>query len=378
MILHLIGLLFLFGLSIQAQAQNWVELAKVSLPSEMKFEGTRIGGISALMPADTPDHYWAVSDDRGKYGPARVYKLSIRFEALVSPPKLSVQVLSVHPVKWNSQKSGTGHGAKEVPSALEVSTEGQGSKKAKSAKPQVNLNPHVLDLEAITQLPWGGVLLSTEGDLNKKPRVLPAIFEVSADFERVREYPLPSEFVAELSGRQTKGMKNNLGIEAMTRLPSKKILLSSEGALYQDTARRVRWLVLESKEAWTLSPTQNFFYEMDELSSPLGQSGVTELLALSETEILVLERELALVEGALRFKNSFYQVELPATLKSEALLTKKLVHQITGEGLNLEAMAQGPRVQGESTLLIVNDNNFEKNVNTTFFLLRLNKKSVPN
>lgn len=363
-----------FGSEVKSaeEVSRWVEITSVELPSELQVENTRVGGLSGMIAADKPNEYWVVSDDRGKFGPPRVYRLKLEVKD-AALPQLEVQILSVHPTRLTPTKSGTGHGAKEVPEALKEHK----PKQPQGQKP--SLTP-ILDLEALTLLPWGGVLLSSEGDLNKKPRVLPALFEVNAEFEWVRDFSLPEEFLAPLTGQQKKGLLNNLAIEGLARLPSKKILAAAEGPLKQDPSSEVRWLLLESVEAWTLKVAKQFRYELDSLSSPLGQAGVTDLLAVSETVVLALEREYALVNGSMRFKNSVYRVTLSgaaaAQTEGPTPLVKELIYRKVCSDCNLEILTTGPQWKGKPTFILANDNNFDKKIGSKFILLQW--KNEPN
>jgi hypothetical protein len=54
-----------------------VELLDVYNLPPQEFAGTTVGGLSALAYDRPRDRLYALSDDRGRYGPARFYTLSI-------------------------------------------------------------------------------------------------------------------------------------------------------------------------------------------------------------------------------------------------------------------------------------------------------------
>ena len=60
-------------LSLDAQVLDTYQLT----PQE--FQNTTIGGISALAYDREQDQFYALSDDRGNFGPSRVYTLSMDF-----------------------------------------------------------------------------------------------------------------------------------------------------------------------------------------------------------------------------------------------------------------------------------------------------------
>jgi hypothetical protein len=118
----------------------------------------------------------------------------------------------------------------------------------------------------------------------------------------------------------------------------------------------------------------------DKKSMVLGQ-GISEILAMDDQELLVLERS-AFTSGSQVFYNiKLYQVSVAGSSKNAeipASATKQLVFDFSslakqisdGRGLdNFEGMAWGPDVGGKRTLLFVSDDNFSPLQRTVWLAL---------
>lgn len=176
------------------------------------------------------------------------------------------------------------------------------------------------------------------------------------------------------------GPRPNLGLESLTRLPDGSLLACTEETLIQDGERthlrggsRVRLLRLgrdgSIAEAW---------YETDPLPRSAWRVpdtrrcnlGVSDLLALDARRVLVLERGWDSEQNQIRI----YQIDLlgafASGLEGEPLakqlvldledIRQRLEPDVLGrERLdNFEAMALGPELNGQRTLLLASDDNF--------------------
>lgn len=366
--------LIISNLAAASASASVKELGRFSLPSKFKFEGKRFGGISALALIGSPAvglksdlgskqtnaglgaiRYWSVCDDRGKYGEPRLYELELKLKK-TEPLEFEIKILSQILVNQDQVSETTGHGNSQT-SAL---------KKKKSTM----ISKRILDLEAMAPLPWGGWLLASEGDLGKKPRQLPRLLEVNAEGELQKDHSLPTAFLPELTGQQTKGIKNNQGIEGLTRLSEIEILAAVEGPLMNQTGF-VPFLILDTSKAWTVNSTVSLKYPLEPQVNPIGQTGVSEVHSLGDDRILVLERELSIGAKGLLYYNRLFEAKLPLRKEGEQIGNKKLIWEATGTGLNLEAIAEGPTINGRRTLLLVSDNNFSNDVPTEFVLIDL-------
>jgi len=357
-------LLLTFAIPNHAAAPELAkELGRTSLPSNYKFEGKRFGGISAIASHKLSSknettsglvafRYWAVSDDRGKFGPPRLYELELKLKK-TEPLEFEIKILSEVFVDQDQVSPTTGHG--DSPKKKQKKT---------TLIPKKNL-----DLEGMAALPWGGWLLSSEGDLGKKPRQLPRLLEVNAAGELQKDHVLPAEFLPELTGKQTKGIQNNQGIEGLARLSETEILAAVEGPLFGRSGL-VPFVILDTSKAWSVNLGVTLSYPLEPQVNPIGQTGVSEVHSLGEDRILVLERELSIGAKGLLYLNRLFEAKLPSRKKAgEPIGSKKLIWEATGAGLNLEAIAEGPSLNGRRTLLLVSDNNFSDAAPTEFILI---------
>lgn len=353
-----------FFISLQAWALKLEFLSQTVLGHKAKFEKTVIGGLSGITYDADSQTLMAVSDDRGREGEPRFYEFSVRLEKL----DLKIEPTAVRFLKKKEQKR----------------------------------YDSILDMEGVARLPWGSFLISSEGDLNHKPKVLPELWDVKKDGTLVRTYEIPSKFLPEESGKPKRGTKVNRALEGLTATPSgRKFFLMNEESLIQDSENDLgplRLLEYEMPEAWVLKPTKEYVYLPEKGSSKDGSltlaGRVSEILALSDEKILVLERTMSLSAHNKNFqfvcRLYLSQIEktssdvgavnelTAAKLASLVPLKKELVldfeaikDKLGGEIENFEGMALGPIVNGKKTLIVVADDNFKKSQRTQFVLFAI-------
>lgn len=354
-------LIFFIGAVPAALALRLEYVDHVELTHKMSFEKTKIGGLSALVfepsSSGAEGDLYSASDDRGGVNEPRFYK----FHLTLKKGKLSIKPESKHFIK---------------------------------GKPAT-----ILDMEAMAPLPWGNFLISSEGDNNKKPRIPPELMDIKKDGTWVRNFSIPEKFIPEGAGEQKKGIRNNTGFEGLTAwVPKNLIWAWLEGPLVQDSnedSGPIRVLQYEMPEAWVIKPTKEFVYvpepgKTQEKEVFLGAK-VSEALALSETETLVLERTVKLGVKELGFRCQLYKARLKdaqdvsgfASLKEKDLrkiktISKELIldfesirKKLGGHVDNFEGMTFGPLLDGKKTILLVSDDNFKSIQKTQFVLLKL-------
>jgi hypothetical protein len=334
--------------------QSFSFINQIEIPHLHKVDKTSVGGLSALALDESSGFYFAVSDDRGKYGDSRFYKFHL--EQNKSTNDFKVTDLSAVVIKF--------------------------------PKPRDPKN--VLDMEGLAILPWGNILISTEGDLNKKPRVNPRLFEVKVDGTYVRDYEVPESFLPEPTGLQKNGIGDNKGFEGLTSWKG-EFWLATEEPLKQDrslhkTKSFIRMIQYKMPQAWVLKPSAQGLYPLGSDSPDQGISlvGVSSILPLNTKELLVLERAAELDITGVHFRSKIYKVEMnlfeqeAAMLKQNLeVLSKKLVIDLAKafpdkEQDNFEGLAWGPTLKtGEKTLLIISDDNFSKHQKSLIWVLKL-------
>ena len=334
-------------------------LSHVTIPSKQKFEKTTIGGLSGIYFDSNDSSLFAVCDDRGNVNEPRIYQFSLK----LTGDKMDVQASKViflktgDPVLSHSKKT--------------FSTD-QFSK--------------VIDMEGLAKLPWGDFLVTNEGDLNKKPRVMPQIFSVNSEGIIQKQYEIPAKFMPELEGQQKTGIRNNLAFEGLAGSPDgKHWLVATEASLQQDTLEQIRWLEYQMPEAWTIKPAREFIYPMpkdpgSETDLFQFQKGISEVAYLDSKRVLAMERYLRVNSTGIDFSIQIFLTDLengkkaaePVLLKKQLVLDLAKLKDQIGSISNFEGMTLGPVLPGNrKTLILVSDDNFKKEMKTQFVLLEI-------
>jgi hypothetical protein len=298
------------------------------------FEDTSVGGLSALTYDARRGVYYSLVDS----GPAATSDAS--FYTLRIPTK--------------GATLGT-------PQVLDVT-----ALKNKSGQP---FNASNFDGEGLTLTRTGDLLVSSETE--------PSIRRFSLDGTLLEELPVPQKFRVAPEGQATR----NQTFESLSLSPNSRSLFTAvEGPLASDgkTAEgenRIRILRYEDLGPGTFEAAEEFFY----LTEP-GQN-VVEIVTLSESELLVLERGFVAGEGntvrifrvSLRGAEDVIDEPSLATPGLEPVEKELLVDlaacpesgaespgdQTNGLLDNYESLALGPRLPGGSrTLLLQSDDNF--------------------
>lgn len=317
-------------------------LGTATLPTGFQFAETEVGGLSGITYNAGRDLFYAVSDSRGDNGPARFYTLKLHWNS--EPLKLdSIEVVGV---------------------TFLVDAEGQ-------SFPVGSLDPEGIAF-AENHL-W----ISSEGNVERSHP--PFVKQFSLQGREVAELPMPNKFFA---GDRNIGIRNNLALESLTLTPDQNTLFTAtENALIQDgpeadenrgSPSRILRYNLAAAE-----PEGEFFYETESvvassiISGGFRINGLVDLLALSDTRLLALERSFALGTGnTIRL----FEVSLAAatdiasvdSLKNHigdvSPASKTLLLSFNTLGLavdNVEGLTFGPILpDGRRSLIFVADNNF--------------------
>lgn len=293
-------------------------LSEQSFEGSAKLGGFRLGGTSQVQFKQ--GQVFAVSDDRGSFGGARF----VVFD-------------------WNHQ-----------------------SRKLKFDRNILVPSPQfskILDLETFHIFLNGQILLSSEGDLNQKPRVHPFLnfWQESKGFRD--KVVLPQDFIAENIGLQTKGLQNNLAFESLAvSSDEKSFWVFSESSLFQDKDSKIQ--ILEYQIDQLSKPLRRLSYTRETYKGPHVEvfRGISEALWVSPETFLVLERWLRLDKKLNRlFGADLFLVKIQPDLVKQKILTLDGELQGNWEGLNWIQKPGSP-----SILMIVSDNNFDSKVPTRF------------
>ena len=314
-------------------------LGQFILPTGVSFEGVEFGGISGLDYDPKADVYYAVSDDRSEYGPARFYVL-----------KLKIDDKGVH-------------GLDIVKTVPLLDAEGQ-------EFPPKSIDPESIRYDAAT----GHLFWSSEGDASGNP----GVYESTTDGKLVRQFKLPPYYLP--NPDHTQGVVDNASFESLALAPDGKALYAGlENGLEQDGGRTTldagslsRVLKLDLA---TGAPVAEYPLEIEKIpnkasNGKTNDNGMSEFMLLDADTFLTMERSFALGYGN---EINFYLAKLAgatdvsgrAVIKgTDAVpMAKQKVMQIRegSYGLdidNIECLTWGPVIDGKRTIVIAADNNF--------------------
>ena len=311
-------------------------------------DSAKFGSISGMTPDPRTRQWVAVIDDREQ---TRVAWLDVNY---------GVKGLEVVPVRMQHLRAGPG-----VPERIATQS----------------------DLEAIVALPGGGFLMGEEGHQVPDQGVWqPVILQVTPDAVVTGVIDYPKEF--QITGDGKTGLRDNQGFESLAITPGGRIIAGLEQPLIQDgtvtfdrpaPGRLIEFLQSGStykpgrQWRYMISPTP--FIENFEQTCSDGENGLVELLALSETTLISMERACLMTKDEQFVANAIqlFAVELVGTEARKRLLLNfddvapRLSSALTRLE-NFEGLSFGPIVNGMPTLLIVSDDNFRKTQKTAFLL----------
>jgi hypothetical protein len=210
----------------------------------------------------------------------------------------------------------------------------------------------------------------------------------------VGDYPIPDLFTIQPTenGTRSNGSFESLALTADGRY----LFAASEEPLYEDGPRAasnvvgspIRIIQYDRQKGQAVG---QFAYRLDAVHTapqPANQfqlNGVVDMVALSETQLLVMERSFA-VGATPDYSVKIYKIDLsPATniASINALqgntytpVTKTLVYNVASAGVpridNLEGMTLGPKLpNGNHTLIMVSDDNFSASQVTQFLAFEI-------
>ncbi len=301
----------------------------LDLPKALAVDGAPFGGISGVDYDRKSGEWLMISDDRSDKAPARFYVGRLDYDLR------GVRGLTL-----------TRHvPLRRADGATFSAAEGERA-----------------DAEALRIDPRNGDLVwSTEGDASRG--FDPTVRRMGRDGTLKEVIPTPAEFRFSPTGARP-----NLTFEGLSFSPDGRWLwLAMEAPLIQDgsvssvtqggltrIARLDRSGGVAVQYAYRLDPIQ---------AAPArrGDNGISEVLAVDDRQLLVLERSgVENGQGRFAYHCRLYLVDLRGAEPGKVLTKRLLVNldHIAGGGANFEAMAWGPRIGGQRTLVLFADDNF--------------------
>jgi hypothetical protein len=334
------------------------------LPRRSQYEGTVVGGLSGVDYDAVRNRFVFISDDRtttDSPNAPRFYFANLAFDA------------------------NTFSGVTFTGTAKMLQNDGTEFPKVPDAR--------VADPESIRVDPVSGNLVwVSEGDRSlgaAPPRVIdPFVREMNLEGRPQRDYTLPAMF--KMSSTE-QGPRGNAVFEGLSFTPDgQQLAVIMEGPLFQDGASpnlttgatsRITMFDRASGQA-----TAQFAYPVDRVQAqPVPDTaftvnGATEILALSSTRFLVLERSFSV--GVVGNQVRLYEINTAAATNVLSLanlagasytpVTKRLVLDFEtlktqlGGIANLEGITFGPLLSnGRRSLVVVADDNFPLNDSAT-------------
>ncbi|MFQ5790520.1 MAG: esterase-like activity of phytase family protein [Acidobacteriota bacterium] len=272
----------------------------------------------------------------------------------------------------------------------------------------------VLDPEAIALTGRGTLLVASEGDSEREPRVNPAIFEFDLHGRWIRAIPVPEKFLMSEENPPRKGVRNNKGFESLTVSPDgRRLFAGTESTLIQDGmitepdgggySRIIEYRLDETPPP----AVREYAYYLEPLTVPphwgpsRSSNGLAELLALDDTHFLALERGFVTeTEGPSPRNYSRVRIYL-ISLAGASDVSRRLGLETSPDWIpvskqllldlddvvselspgfrsldNFEGMCFGPDLRdGSRSLVMVSDNNFRERQRTAFLLFKLEDDS---
>lgn len=342
-------------------------LGQSLVASDATFEGTPIGGLSGISYDAQRQTYYVISDDYSEKAPARFYTVRI---SLSDKGITEVTFTGVHPL-------------------LDTSGQPFGHQNRNATPPVIPPDPEGIAVDPARQrLYW-----TSEGErLTDRTPILvdPRVRIAALDGAYLGQFTQPANLA--MSAQRT-GPRRNRALEGLTLTPDGRSLFAAmedpgynDGPL-KDGAHEVLTRVTKFDVA-AAAPTAQYAYPLQAPNVGAEFNGISDLVALSDTTFLVLERSNSL-PPVIRI----YRAEIGAatdvlarpSLRDGALTTmsKSLVFDVSAlsvtPGLwprnlvyNLEGITLGPKLpDGRQSVVLVSDNDFSPVLVSQFLLLAM-------
>ncbi|ELR98903.1 esterase-like activity of phytase family protein [Gloeocapsa sp. PCC 73106] len=342
-------------------------LGEATFAPDTQFANTLVGGLSSITYNEEAEVYYTISDDPSQRNDARFYTLDI---------DLSDGVLNQGDVSFT-----------EVTTLLDENGQpyGEGS-----------LDPEGLAYNFIDNT----LFFSSEGFAQPNNVVNPFVKEIALTGEQIEELELSTKFFPSFAGEnQLSGVRNNKGLESLSLTPDGETLFTAtEDTIVQDGSEaslespgRARIIQYDRP---SLTPQSEFIYPVNAIAEPANPadafkvSGLVELLAIDEQNLLSLERSFSVGgtagEGT-GFTILLHHISLDGAtnvIDAESIdgmevtpVEKRLLLDFNDLNIpidNVEGMTLGPVLpNGQKSLILVADNDFSETRSTQFLLFGL-------
>lgn len=368
-----LGLVVTAAAATTAQAQSLNYLGQQIVPTGTLFQGTTVGGLSAIDFNPATGRYLAIADDRSAINPARFYELSLDFSKF--------------------QRSNTpGSAGVGYTATTPILTAGGGTYATNTVDPEgLRFNPAT-----------GTIYWTNEGQRTAAGFQNPTLREMNANGSHVRDFAVPTKYqpagsaAATVAAPGDRGIYNNLAFESLAlSTDGKTLYAATENALTQDgptatLANGSRSRIL-SFDIATGAAGAEYVYEVGPVidtpqpAAGFVTNGLTDLVAVGDRQFIGIERSYSLGKDyeirlfAIDARNatdvsgleSLDGASFTAASKTLLLNLSDLKND-DGSALvldNIEGITLGPVVDGRQTIVLVADNNFADAQFTQFIAL---------
>nr|WP_287859229.1 esterase-like activity of phytase family protein [Klebsiella sp.] len=338
-------------------------IGEYTIPTSFAWKNVPFGGLSAIRWHEGEQRFYAISDSRNTptEGKPRFYKL-----------KIDVSSSGIKDVIVEQQYDL-------------LDADGEAFKKG------------FVDAEGLVITPENQLLWSSEAGSPLRKSTLTGKFveDLSAIF--------PEGYSVDSKKEDPEGFRSGISWEGLSFTPDSQYLyVAAEGALKQDgplaspmnssPARILKFRYNGDDKKPQLE--KSFLYNVDPVSHiskfAINDNGVSEVLALNENKLLVVERSGRNASEGFNDWDFTVKVWLADTatstdikeIKSLAQVEKRSIIQpvvkkllidfsdVTNAPDCIEGVTFGPLIDGKKTLIFVSDNNFQPYQNTKFYLFQ--------
>ena len=324
------------------------------LPFDLYIDSTQVGGLSSL-DYSKEDHWYVISDDRAEYSPARFYKAHINYSIE------GIDTVIFEDVTLLKDETG-------------------------GLYPSHSMDPEAIRYNNKTHT----LFYASEGGRTEGNKA-PFIKEMDTLGNILKTYKIPGIF----DYYENKGLRENGGFESLAFENDSIVWFANELPLIEDSevpqfgggTTPIRLTKFDIKNDRMIA---EYAYEVEPIQAAtipenkFSINSVTELISLTPTKLLVLER--SYITGVGNYVKIFkIDIEKATNIsafdalkgKEYKAVEKQLFIDFSDYKIridNIEGMAFGKDFpDGTKSLLCVSDNNFSEKQQTQFWLFSLPK-----